>query len=148
MRAFYALLYWMYALLKNSGVERLLGRWKGAERGLDKQKRLIRRQLCVQVQSGLSQGMWLQLRLPGEGVYWRGTHESEVQHAVSAAVRPGSVLYDIGSHLGSIALGSARLVGDSGRVVAFDGDPENVSRFRDNASHNRPEGRLKGVGGH
>lgn len=145
MRSFFALLYRMYGVFKNSGVERLLGRSKGAERGFDNLKRLIRRELWVQVQYGLSQGMWMQLRLPGEGVYWCGTHEPEVQNAISAAIRPGTVLYDIGAHLGSIALGSARLVGDLGRVVAFDGDPENVSRLRDNASRNGLEGRLQVV---
>jgi FkbM family methyltransferase len=133
---FYALFYRMYFVAKICGVERLLQRWPRAERGFDEFKRLIRRNVWVQVQSGLSEGMWMQLRLPSEGQYWRGTHEPEVQHAISAAVQPGTVMYDIGAHLGSIALGSARLVGDLGRVVAFDGDPENVSRLRDNASRN------------
>jgi FkbM family methyltransferase len=128
MANFYTLLYRMYFVFKNSGVERLLRRWPRAGRGLDRVKRLIRRHLWVQVQSGLSQGTWMHLRLPSEGEYWRGTHELHVQNAMSVAVRPGAVVYDIGAYLGSIALGSARLVGDLGRVVAFDGDPENASR--------------------
>ena len=145
MRSFYALLYWMHAVFKNTGVERLLRRWPRAERGFEQVKRLIRRDVWVQVQSGLSKGMWMQLRLPSEGVYWRGTHEPEVQNGISVAMRPGSVVYDIGAHLGSIALGSARLVGDLGRVVAFDGDPENVLRLRENASRNRLDDRLQVV---
>jgi FkbM family methyltransferase len=68
-----------------------------------------------------------------------------VQNAISVAMRPGTVLYDAGAHLGSIALGSARVVGELGRVVAFDGDPENVSRLRENASRNGLEGRLQVV---
>ena len=145
MATFYTLLYRMYFVFKHSGVERLLRRWPRAGRGLDQVKRLIRRHLWVQVRSGLSQGMWMQLRLPSEGEYWRGTHEPYVQNAISVAVRPGAVVYDIGAHLGSIALGSARLVGDLGRVVAFDGDPENASRLRDNASRNGLEHRLQVV---
>jgi FkbM family methyltransferase len=145
MANFYTLLYRIYFVFKNSGVERLLRRWPPAGRGLDRVKRLIRRHLWVQVQSGLSQGTWMHLRLPSEGEYWRGTHEPHVQNAISVAVRPGAVVYDIGAHLGSIALGTARLVGNLGRVVAFDGDPENVLRLRDNSSRNGLEERLQVV---
>jgi FkbM family methyltransferase len=145
MATFYNLLYRLYAGLKSAGVDSLLRRSPGVARGLDHLKRLIQRLLWVRVQSGLSKGMWMQLRLPAEGAYWRGTHEPDVQNAISAAVQPGAVFYDIGAHLGSVALGTARLVGDSGRVVAFDGDPENVSRLRDNALRNQLQDRLQVV---
>jgi FkbM family methyltransferase len=146
MTTFYLLLYRVYlVVLKNSGVEDQLRRSRSARRALDQLKRLIRRHHWVQVHSGLSKGMWMRLRLPSEGSYWRGTHEPEVQKAISAVVRPGTVVYDIGAHLGTIALGAARLVGDLGRVVAFDGDPENVLRLRANCSRNGLEGRLQVV---
>jgi len=89
--------------------------------------------------------MWMELILPRESRYWRGIHEPEVQDAISSATRLGGVLYDVGAHLGSISLGAARLVGESGRVVAFDGDPENVERLRKNTSRNRMEKRLQVV---
>jgi len=136
MATLYALVYRMYFAVRNSGAEGLLRRWPPAGRTLDRLKRSIQRHLWVQVQTGLSQGMWMHLRLPSEGAYWRGTHEPDVQHAISVAVRPGAVVYDVGAHLGSIALGTARLVGDSGCVVAFDGDPENVSRLKESSSRN------------
>ena len=60
---------------------------------------------------------------------WRGEHEPEVQNAILAAVRPGAVIHDVGAHVGTVALGAAQLVGDLGRVVAFEGDPENVATF-------------------
>jgi FkbM family methyltransferase len=143
MATFYVLLYRMHSVLKNAGVEVLLRRWPRAGRGLDQLKRLMQRQVWVRVQSGLSRGMWMHLSLPGEAGYWRGTHEPDVQNAVSAVLRPGSVVYDIGAHVGSIALGAAQLVGDSGRVVAFDGDPENVMRLRENSSRNALGDRLR-----
>ena len=145
MATFRALLYRMYFVLKDSALERLIRRWQPARRSLEQLKQRMQRYLWIQVQSGLSEGMWMRLRLPGEGEYWRGTHERYLQKAILAAVRPGDVVYDIGAHLGSIALGTARLVGDSGRVVAFDGDPENAVRLRDNAARNRLEGRLQVV---
>src|ERR1700740_3056754 len=145
MATFYVLLYRMYIALKNSGVEGLLRRSPRAGRVLDQLKRMIQPHLWVRVQSGLSQGMWMRLCLPTEEAYWRGTHEPDVQNAISVAVRPGTVVYDIGAHVGSIALGTARLVGDLGRVVAFEGDPENVLRLQDNSSRNGLEGRIRVV---
>jgi FkbM family methyltransferase len=145
MASFYLLLYRMYFVLSDSSVGTRLRQWKHGGRGLDQLKRLIRRRLWVQVQSGLSRGMWMHLSLPGEGGFWRGTHEPDVQNAILAAVRPGTVVYDIGAHIGSIALGAARLAGNSGRLVAFDGDPENIVRLRDNSSRNGFEDRLQVV---
>jgi FkbM family methyltransferase len=145
MASFYLLLYRMYFVLKDSSVGDRLRQWQRGGRGLGQLRRLIQRPLWVQVQSGLSRGMWMHLSLTGEEAYWRGTHEPDVQNAISAAVRPGTVIYDIGAHIGSIALGAARLAGDSGRLVAFDGDPENIVRLRDNTSRNGLEGRLQVV---
>jgi FkbM family methyltransferase len=91
----------------------------------------------LQVRSGISQGLWMRLHLPDEARLWRGEHELALQKAIRAAVGPGSVVYDIGAHAGSIALGVARLVGPSGCVVAFEADPTNVESLRENASRNR-----------
>ncbi len=143
----YALLYRLSSVLKRIGVERVLQRYEPVARTLDHLKRLIQREVWVQVQSGLSQGMWMRLRLPGEGAYWQGTHESRVQSAILSAVRPGMVVYDIGSHIGSIALGTARLVGNAGCVVAFDGDPENIARLIENAKRSGVADRLRAVHG-
>jgi FkbM family methyltransferase len=145
MASFYSLLDRVYVVLKNSGIQGLLRRWPGAGRWLDQLKRRTQRHVWVRVRSGLSKGMWMKLRLPGEAGYWRGTHEPEVQRAISAVVRPGNVVYDIGAHLGSIALGAARLAGKLGRVVAFDGDPENAARLRDSSSRNELGERLQVV---
>jgi FkbM family methyltransferase len=92
--------------------------------------------IWVQVRSGISQGMWMRLHLPDEARLWRGEHELAVQKAILAAVDSGSVVYDIGAHAGSLALGVTRLVAESGRVVAFEADPSNVESLRENASRN------------
>lgn len=87
----------------------------------------------------------MHLRIPEEAGFWRGEHEPGVQSVISAMVRPGDVVYDVGAHLGSLALGTALLVGTSGRVVAFDGDPENVERLRENSLRNQFGARLQTV---
>jgi FkbM family methyltransferase len=87
----------------------------------------------------------MQVRLPQEVGLWRGQHEPEVQKAILAVIRPGDVVYDIGSHIGTISLGTAKLVGGTGLVVAFDGDPENVERLKLNRARNGLEDRLEVV---
>jgi hypothetical protein len=90
----------------------------------------------VQVRSGMSQGMWMRLDLRRETRLWRGEHEPILQSALRAAVLPGTVFYDIGAHVGGIALGVARLVGPNGHVVAFEADPRNAETLRENRDHN------------
>ena len=141
------LLYRMYFAAKDFGVPGMLCRWPRLARVI---KRLLttvlpETQVWVQVRSGLSQGMWMRLHLPGEARHWRGEHELTVQDAILAAVSPGAVVYDIGAHAGSLALGVARLVGPLGRVVAFEGDPKNVESLRENGSRNRLAASLQVV---
>jgi FkbM family methyltransferase len=151
MGSFNVVVYRMYYILKRAGAEGILRRWPSAGRGFDRLKRLVESRLLrktytwVRVESGLSQGMWMLARLPGETRYWRGDHEPDVQNAILAAVRPEDVVYDIGAHLGAMALGAARLVGNLGRVVAFDGDPENVERLRGSITRNGLESNLEVV---
>jgi FkbM family methyltransferase len=147
---FDVLFYRMYFILKKSA-EAVLRRWPGTGRGFDPLKKLVqchflrRAHAWVRIQSGLSQGMWMRICVSGEAGLWRGEHEPDVQNAILAAVRPGAVVYDVGAHVGTMALGAAQLVGDLGRVVAFDGDPENVERLRGNSARNGLEGHLQVV---
>lgn len=151
MGSFYVLFYRMYIILKKFAAEGPLGRWPGLGRGLDRLKHMVQShflpntQAWVRIQSGLSQGMWMQICVPREAGLWRGEHDLEVQNAISAAVRPGAVVYDVGAHVGIMSLGAAQLVGESGRVVAFDGDPENVERLRRNSARNGLEAQLQVV---
>lgn len=111
-------------------------------------KRLVKvllpsKPVWVQVRSGISQGMWMRLNLQEEARLWRGEHEPALQGALRAVVRPGTVVYDIGAHVGSIALGVARLVGPNGHVVAFEADPRNAETLRENRDRNHLTGTLR-----
>jgi FkbM family methyltransferase len=147
----HTLLYRTYWVLKKSAAEGVLRRWSGTGRGLDQLRRRVgtrflpKVQAWVQIQSGLSQGMWMHLRLPREAIIWRGKHEPEVQNAILAGIRPGAVVYDIGANVGTMALGAAQLVGALGMVIAFDGDPENSERLREHSARNGLEDRLRVV---
>lgn len=135
---FNALTYRAYFAARDLRVAAILRR---APRVAQNVKRLIgfmlpQAPVWVQVRSGISRGMWMQLHLPDEARFWRGEHELTVQKAILAAVGPGAVVYDIGAHAGSIALGVARIVGPSGRVVAFEADPINVDSLKENVLRN------------
>lgn len=142
MNPIYLLVYRAYFAFKEHLVEPSLHRWPLARRVFDQVKTFIKRRFVpsqlawVQVQSGFAQGMWMHLRIPEEAGFWRGDHEPVVQKALVSMVRAGDVVYDVGAHLGSLALGIARLVGATGRIVAFDGDPGNVARLQENSVRN------------
>ena len=61
-----------------------------------------------------------------------GTWEPEVVKAISAEVQRGSVVADIGAHIGYYTLLLARLVGPQGIVYAFEPVPENFEALSEN----------------
>jgi FkbM family methyltransferase len=138
----YLVVYRAYLVLKKRVVAPTSRHWPQGLAWLNEAKNVIQRQFLpsrtvwLQVQSGFARGLWMRLRIPEEAGFWRGEHEPDIQRAISAMVGPGDVVYDVGAHLGSLTLGAARLVGEFGRVVAFDGDPENIQRLRENTQRN------------
>jgi FkbM family methyltransferase len=91
----------------------------------------------VQVQNGPAQGIWLHLNPRTGRDYFNGDVESEVQAALRKCLRPGMTVYDIGANIGFFSLLAARLVGATGRVTAFEADPEIVERLRENVERNQ-----------
>src|ERR1700728_2150754 len=151
MPSFFVVLYRMYAAPTDCGILDSSRRWPRLLRAIKRFKGLFEhyalpnQQVWVRAQAGLSQGMWMRLFLPDEALQWRGEHETEVQSVIRAVLRPAAVVYDVGSHAGSFALGMARLVGESGRVVAFDADPDHAATLQESIVRNHLEARLQVV---
>ncbi len=99
----------------------------------------------VKVERGLAQGVWLRLRLAGEGSYWLGHHEVVVQELLERLCKPGFVFYDIGAHLGFFSFGVANCIGPKGRVFAFEPDTENCVRLKEMVTRNNLQSRVKVV---
>jgi FkbM family methyltransferase len=57
------------------------------------------------------------------GLIVRGTLEPPVQEALRRLLAPGAVFYDVGANVGFFTILGARLVGPSGRVIAFEPVP-------------------------
>lgn len=90
----------------------------------------------VQVQNGAAKGLWLNLNPRTGQTYFDGGGELEVQAALEQHVRPGMTVYDVGANIGLFSMIAARLVGEHGRVVAFEADPEIAARLREHLSRN------------
>src|SRR5262245_37996544 len=57
-----------------------------------------------------------------------GTHDTDVQFALSKLLKPGMVCYDLGANVGFTAVLAAKCVGSSGRVECFEPLPENAQQ--------------------
>ena len=56
-------------------------------------------------------------------------YEPELARAIRDALRPGDVFLDVGANIGFFSALAARLVGDTGRVVAFEPHPQAAARL-------------------
>jgi FkbM family methyltransferase len=74
----------------------------------------------------------LDLRDRIERQMWGGCYEAHVQRALRGLLLSGDVFVDIGAHVGYHAVLGASLVGPGGRIFAFEADPGNFSRLREN----------------
>ncbi len=91
----------------------------------------------TQVENGPAAGIWLRLN-PRTGLdALRGAGEPEVQDALQRYLRPGMTFYDLGANIGFFSLLAARLVGEQGRVIAFEADPEIAVRLREHVDRNK-----------
>lgn len=57
-------------------------------------------------------------------------YEPELTAAIERLVEPGWTCADVGAHVGAVTETLARLVGQRGRVVAFEAHPENAAQLR------------------
>jgi FkbM family methyltransferase len=132
-------------------LQRIMLWWPSTRKPIERCKEWIRTFLLpkgpawVRVKSGISAQLSMRLWFPEEAGMWLGEHEPEVQSAILSAVQPGWVIFDVGSYIGTLALWAARLVGSTGCVVAFDGDPVNVTRLREHTIANALQNILQVV---
>ncbi|MGI8550437.1 MAG: FkbM family methyltransferase [Dehalococcoidia bacterium] len=82
----------------------------------------------IVVRAGPAEGLRLVIFPWQEKYYWTGMHEVPVQRALARILRPGMIFWDVGAHIGLMSLIAARLVGEMGRVHAF--EPMNENRAR------------------
>lgn len=96
---------------------------------------LIPSKLEVSILSGsLSGTRWITgAGYPG---YWLGTFEKEKQQFIADLIKPGSVVFDIGAHVGFYTLLAAHKVGENGKVYAFEPAPNNINYLKKHVALN------------
>lgn len=72
----------------------------------------------------------------GRRLYVERCYEHDETMFLSRVVKPGMVFVDVGANIGYFTTLAARLVGDRGRVVAFEPDVENYLLLRRNIDGN------------
>jgi FkbM family methyltransferase len=87
------------------------------------------------IQQGLGKGLRFNTGNSVAG-FMLGTSEPGLQDAFSLFLQPGMTVYDVGANVGFYSVISSRIVGPSGRVVAFEPLDENVRSIRHNADLN------------
>ena len=90
----------------------------------------------ITVRAGDGSGLRLVIYPRIEKYYWSGLHETRIQEAVTQHLARGSVMWDVGAHIGFLSAIAARAVGPNGHVVAFEPLPENVVRLRQTVEAN------------
>jgi len=90
----------------------------------------------IQVPEGLGRGLWMYADPRFDLGYTNGDYEPWMQELLKAELAPGDCYYDVGAHAGFFSLIAARFVGASGKVVAFEPDPENVEALKGNIAKN------------
>jgi FkbM family methyltransferase len=73
----------------------------------------------VRIECHGSSFLWQPDQLTSQ-TFLNATYEPKMQKAFEQIIRPGFVVYDVGSHAGFHALANALLVGPTGRVIAFE----------------------------
>jgi FkbM family methyltransferase len=88
------------------------------------------------ISSGPGKGLWIHLNPRFEMEYLEGNYESAVWKILQSHLKPGTVLYDVGAHIGLFSLIAARNLGVQGSVFVFEPDPTNLRRIEEHASRN------------
>jgi FkbM family methyltransferase len=57
---------------------------------------------------------------------WLGSYEYEKQQTISNIVKPGTIAFDLGAHVGFYTLLFSKMTGSLGRVFAFEPFPPNI----------------------
>ena len=66
----------------------------------------------------------------GNMAYWLGSYEYEKRILFEKMISKSSVVYDIGAHVGFYTLLASELVGEDGKVIAFEPVPRNAKYLK------------------
>jgi len=92
----------------------------------------------VRLGCGVLRGWRMVLNRSCHPKVWVGSYEWRLQQRAREIVRPGDTVFDIGAHVGFFTMVFACLVGERGKVVAFEPCPCNIPYVQKNITLNMP----------
>jgi FkbM family methyltransferase len=92
--------------------------------------------LWIRIPDGLGSGLWMHADPRFDLGYANGDYEPWIQDLLKSELRPGDCYYDVGAHTGFFSMIASRFVGPSGRILAFEPDPDNAAGLRANVARN------------
>lgn len=92
-------------------------------------RRLLNALPVVPILRGPARGLLWVPETSSHGV-WLGTYERENVQTLRSLVHEGMTVWDVGANVGAMTLILSRLVGPTGRVVAFEPGPRNAKALR------------------
>jgi len=98
--------------------------------------RSLPRNMTVPILQGRLKGMKWIVGSSNHGC-WLGSYEHDKRVAFERRVKEGSVVFDLGANVGFYTLLASVLVGDRGRVVAFEPLPRNLRYLKSHLQMNR-----------
>jgi FkbM family methyltransferase len=90
----------------------------------------------VRILGGPLSGMVLDLDPRDHKEMAVGHYEPVVEACIERYLRPGDLAFDVGAHLGYMTICMARLVNATGKVVAFEPDPDVIRILNSNLARN------------
>lgn len=99
-------------------------------------KRVVRRPLELNVAGGLRFRCYPDSHEAGNLIYFNGCPDPNEMMFMERYLRAGDTFIDVGANIGVYTLHAARLVGGTGRVLAFEPTPESCRRLQENVALN------------
>ncbi len=98
--------------------------------------KLITDETKMIILSGPAKGMkWI--KGAGNNGHWVGTYEKKKAFTFTRVIKEGDIVFDIGAHVGYYTLIASRVVGEQGRVYAFEPVLRNIEYLRKHIAINK-----------
>ena len=91
----------------------------------------------VTIRSGEAKGLLWRRHHRYVNGYWVGIYELPLQHAISNRLSSGKTFFDVGANAGFFTLVGAKVVGASGKCVAFEPLPKNAENILEQIKLNK-----------
>ncbi len=90
----------------------------------------------ARIQAGPARDCWMLLDARGGSDFLAGNREPAVQQLLGKWLAPGQVFYDVGANAGYFCLVASKLMDGSGKIFAFEAEPDVTFRLRSTVERN------------